>query len=391
MSYDPANTVIISGHTEFRGVAHHAKGDVTETPIRTMETFKLGASGRKVSQVKTIGYEVTVPIVAPFADLVPILKHWSQSHFGRALAPHQYLISEVDGTGIAVTGHTLANGSAVYLCWDEVAPTISGGALSKTTVYYFRADGANAGSLHLSEADANAGDDPINFTGAGVGGFWLAHEFPLYVHRRSGVKRTYHNAVVKKLPTIKIVGGEQVFSGDLVFRVYPQIGSAPSSGSAAFWTESNNVYVPATYDPNSAITAGPLNAEWGAAPFDDMLSENGWTLDLEPTVKEFGNGIWPEVSGRLTEFKATVKGTPMGITRPQYEARVAEILGAHLALSTFSLWFGDSWLFTFEGMGLSEQSKTMLSTENAHIGELTWVAHGSADSDIKPAFTIIQD
>lgn len=389
MPANPATRLSFPGHGHFRGVDLHCRGDILDEPIREDLNFTLTATGRQQSLVQKLGRRVTFPVVGTFASLLPFFQFFMHQPFGRCMGPHMFRVEATDiGTEVlTITGHPFTSGDAVMVTWDEQAPTLSAGALSKTTLYYVRSASADTVTLHPTALDATGNTNPVNYTADAVGDWYVCRQLPLVVHRRSGVKRTYTNAVIEKLPDLVLAGGKLLFEGNLVFRCLPALGSTPGNNDqASFYSETNAAYVPPVWSGADILTQ-IVSAAWGgAAPWSGFRCEGGFRASFTPQLEDFDDGVWPAASLDYKGFTVEVKGKPIGITVPQYEAAMVEDLGVLLD--------GEDLVLTAAGFALTlkqailKPAATVYSPNNAIVQELTWMAGGQGADDLRAPFTL---
>jgi hypothetical protein len=390
---NPAAPKTITAHTAFRGVSHHARGDVREDPIQEREAFKVSATGRDKKIVSTLGYRVSVPIVGTLASLAPLLQTFADSKFGRPVAPAMMRVSALNtGTDVLTIGtHGLTTADPVMIAYDEVAPTLNSGTLSQSTIYFARAVSGTTISLHATANDATNNAAVINFTAdATSGSWWVCAQRALTVHRNTGVIRTYRNAIVEKFPTLVSAGGKLTWTGDLVFRCLPGWDQTPDgSDAAAFWTEAISAYTPPAWSAADVLTAPSLaDAAWGATPpWDAIRSEGGWQIEFAPQLSDLDNGIWPSSALIMDGFAITAKGKAIGLTKPQIDAINAKDLGALVTGDDLELNFAGYTLTLLEA--ILEPVGTIFSPTNRIVPEMTWMAHGASGTDLQPAFTLV--
>ena len=391
MPFNAASIKNLKGHTAFRGVSHNVRGDIREKPIQERENFRLGATGRDNAIVNQLGFEVSVPIVGTIADVLPILKSYQNARFGHAMGPESLRVESLNtGTDVlTITGHGIATATEVMVSWDEVAPTLSSGSLSQSTLYYWRSITADTGSLHPTANDATNNTSPVNFSAAGTGDWWVNVQRTLTLNRNTGVKRTYRNVICTKLPTLVASGGKLMLAGDVVFRALPGWGYAPDgTDTAPFYAEVNEAYTPPAWSSGAALTAPALtDAAWGAsAPWDAIRSEGGWQFEFTPALSPADDGLWPTATMVLDNFAITAKGKALGLTKPQYDAIQAFDLGELVTGDNLVVTFGGYTLTLIEAM--LDPAETIFSAEKRFVADMTWKAGGAGGTDNAPGFTI---
>lgn len=389
MSFNPASKLSLTGHGTFRGIDLHCRGDILDEPIREDLAFKLTATGRDQSLVQKLGRRVTFPVVGTFASLLPLYAFFMSQPFGRCLGPHMFKVESLNtGTDVlTISGHPFTSGDAVQVTWDETAPTLAAGSLSKTTTYYARSASASTVTLHPTALDATGNTNPVNFSADAVGDWFLCREIPLIVHRRSGVKRTYRNAVVEKLPDLVLSGGKLLFEGSLIFRCLPGLGTTPGAGdTAAFYAETNAAYTPPSWSGGDVLTQ-VVSAAWGgSAPWSAFRCEGGFRASFTPQLADFDDGVWPAATLDYSGFTVEVKGKPIGITVPEYEAAMHEDLG--VLLDGEDLAFSASGFALVLKQAILKPAATVYSPNNATVQELTWMAGGQGADDLRAPFSI---
>lgn len=394
MSFNPATDLTIAAHTAYRGKTHVPKGDVLETPILEEVNFTVQSTGRQQRLPAVIGWTVSVDVVGPVADYLDLYQLFQQFRFGRAIGPVPIRAASFVGAtdiitteGTAALGNGLATGDAVMVSWDETAPSLNSGALSRSTVYYWNAATSTTGSLHTTAEDAGTGSNKVNLTTAGTGDWYLHRAFPLIVDRNTGVRRTYHNAIPTKLPALRFMGGQLLFSGTLEFRCLPSLGSVPDgSDAASFYTESAQAYTPPTFAGTEAVTL-PVEIAWGdTAPWDSFECADGLTVEFTPAWTPLNGQIWPGQAMTFNGIAVTCKGRPIGITVPELQAKVRGELGA--------IRDGDDIEITGTGLvltlkqAIADAAATRYSAAQPTVPELTWTAGGQGATDLRAPYTI---
>lgn len=391
MSFNPAQRISLDAYPAFRGVPFHAKDKISDKPMRKAERFML-ANGREVAFAGDVGYEAEVPVVSPFATLLPFFQQFSAMRYGQVNAPHSFLVESVDLTSnvVTITAHPFLTGDILYPRWEETPPTATPVLAAGTAIYVFKID-ANTFTLHADSSAASAGTGAQDFTALGTGAWWLAHQFPLVINRRSGVARTYLNAAVQKLPMLKLNGGQLFWDGPMAWNCYPKIGAAVSEANAAFFTEAPAAYTSPAWDGSAVLTAQNLTLSWGgSAPWASFFGEEGVQISFEPkwASKGIGNGVFPRTADILEGFKVTAKVKPIGITVPQLAALFAEQLGSQLSLANDLVITVGGKTITLYGAVIPDPQATIFSVKDSVSPELTFEALGNATSDNRPPFLI---
>lgn len=389
-SYDPSDIVVIPGHATYLGQAMHAQGNMTERRVRVSDVKVLANSGNQIAVVKQLGWLITIPVILPFAALVPLLQAYSGTNYGRGIAPQVLPVTAIDlaDNELTIADHGLVTTDKVFQAYDENAPTSIPAVTKRTGVFVSKVDDDTV-KLHDTSLHATAGTDIQDFSAAQTAGaFWLTKERPLTVARATGVTRTYHNARPVEFPTLKLMGGELCWVGNLVFRAFPTFGSVPGDGNAAFWSESNTEYEHPAWDAAGALTLIADAPSWGAAPWDVLNSETGWEVMFKPTLAEFADGTWPVVNMKLTGFEVTVKGRPLSITRPQFEAVWAEQLGGQISRSRNFVLPVPGYTITVYGAALTNEADLVYSVTDNAIGDMQWTGLGTTATSRKPPFVI---
>lgn len=388
-TFSPADIIVSPGFATFRGSVIFAQGNMTERRVRKSDLKTLGNNGTQIARVSELGWLITIPVHVPFSTLVPWLQHYQHTSWGRVVAPHVLPVSAIDLTSnqLTIAAHGLTTADAVLQGFDEVSPT-SAPAVTKRAVVYAKAVDADNVTLHDSGPHATAGSNVQDFTVAQTSGaFWLTHEAPLTVQRRTGVLRTYRNVQVVEFPKLTCAGGELAWTGNLVIQAFPGYGKVPADGDSAFWTETATDYADPAWDASYALTL-PASAAWGAAPWDVLDSESGWEVMFKPTLKDLHSGTWPIATRTLTGFEVTVKGKPLGITRPQFEAVFQEAVGGQISRARNFVLTVNGYTITVYGAALITDPDLIYSVTDSAIGEMTWTGLGTATNDNKPAFAI---
>ncbi len=389
-TYSPGDTVVIPGSATLGGVVMHAQGNMTERRVRTTDVKVLANSGNKIAVTKQLGWLITIPVLLPFSALVAPLQAYHKTNYGRGVAPEVLPVTAIDlaDNELTIVGHGLVTTDEVMQGYDEAAPTSAPAVTKRAPVFARRVD-ADTVKLHDTAPHATADTDTQNFTVAQTAGaFWLTKERSLAVHRATNVLRTYHNVRIVEFPTLKLMGGELCWVGNLVVRAFPTYGSVPADGNAAFWTETNVEYEHPAWNSASALTLIADAPSWGAAPWDTLNSETGWEVMFKPTLVDFSDGTWPGVNAKLTAFEVTVKGRPLSITRPQFEAVWAEQLGSQISTARNFILPVTGYTITVYGAALITETDLVYSVTDNAVGDMQWTGLGTTDTTRRPPFLI---
>jgi len=392
--FDPSTAIIQDAKVTFLGVEFNTTGDIKDKPDRASETVTLG-DGSRYAMTNGQGFDISVPIVGTIPDMLRILQLFYATRFGRALAPSSFVVSALDLSSdvLTVNNHPFTTGDAVTPRWDETGPTASGGFAKHTAVWVHVID-SNTFTLHRSQADANANTNKINFTAAGIGDLLICGQLTLKVSRRAGgdgVARTYKNVAIMKLPTITLAGGKRFFSGELVFRAYPALGSVPTDGAAAFYTETTEAFTSPSWDATKILGAQQLTIQTdGASPWDNIANEMGVELSFEPQVKPQASGVWPRASDQMSGFKVTAKIVPLGFGVSDYAALVNEVLGKQLKGVTLFVYDGLFDWFLY-GATLVSTEAVQFSYENRVLPALTFEALRNPSAPNYPPYGVALD
>lgn len=387
MSFNPASSIILPAKTTFRGVEHHAKGDITVMPLQSSAKVRLQTGGT-ISYIERLGYKVTIPIIAPFADLLPLYQYLQDLPYGKAIAPHIFLVETVNAGSetLTITGHPFASGDSVHVQWDESPPTCSP-VLSKTTEYFARADSADTISLYDTSGHAIAGGATgrVAITAAdGLGNLYIAHAFPLLVHSSSGVLDTFLNAAPMELPSLVLAGGKLLWDGNLSFECYPGLGKDPTDGQAAFFTRTSSAYTGPAWDDGDNLAAQDVEIAWGATPpWDSFRCEEGLKVNFGFTFDALHDGKWPGSTSHMNAAVITAEGIPWGITSTEFHALFNTNLGDQMN--------GEDLVITASGIAITLTNAVVDdSAELRHgpasrlVGPVKWTAHGTSAQTTPP-------
>jgi hypothetical protein len=387
MPFNPATFTSIKATAAFRGVDFFAVDEITIAPMQALDTFRL-STGTTRNIVSETGWKVTVPLVMPVTSLIPLLKSFQRLPYGRSLAPHLFEVESINtGTDVlTIPEHPFTTADEVYVKWDESGPT-STPQVDMETAYYVRNLSASTVSLHTSGAGASANTGVVNITAAGNGTLYLSRQFPLVVHRDSGVKQTFYSAAITELPQLVLAGGKRFWSGNIVFTCFPNIGSVPSDGDAAFFAETNTAYTAPTWDQDADLTAEDVSISWGTtSPWDDFRCEDGITINFNLTAAMMNDGTWPATGARMTDFRPEATGKPWGILPPQYNSAVVTDLGEQLQGEDMVI-SCTGFAIRLTGAAISGQGQLRFGANNAVVDTLTWTAQGDG-GEVKPPFLV---
>lgn len=393
MPFLPAQRISLDGKATFRGSTLVTRGNMEEKIIRSFEELVLN-DGRKRKFAKDAGYQFTVPVLAPFATLLPFYQTWASLRFGQAIAPEPKVVATLSLTTTNTlnfaTAHGYTTADPVQVSWDGSAPTTTP-ALSRSTTYYVRAVDSDSVSLHTSASDASSNTAPITLTAAGTGNLWLWQQRSLTINTRDNLQRVFNNAVPIELPDLVFNGSQLLWEGNLVFHCFPKLGADPSSGSYdQFYTGSAVSYTTPTWGGDETLTTPTVTAAWadgGIPTLTSFRAEKGLRVSFKPELEPMDDGVYPAQTMILKGFAVQAKGIPIGMTATEFRdaflpAVGAQLEGANLVLGAtgISLTLYDAQL---DLDGLAEYG-----ADAPLVKELTWTAMGNSTSGNKPPFLL---
>jgi hypothetical protein len=319
------NTALILGGpalVQYRGQSFYAKGNIKLTSNK--QTFGIEADryGKVDERVADEELKVSFEPAGEF-EALSVLYPYAATLLGSLVTPSSLLVSSINTTNeqLTVTAHGLATGDDVLVHVDTGGslPTATP-ALATGTRYWVRNIDVNTVKLYSTSGDAGADTNPINFSAAGTGNFYLDRDWPLVIHTFSGTKLTLHNAAVTKMPAVSLSAVKTLF-GTVEFEAFLRNG--------ANWSDANSRYTLApaalsdtTFDPAN-IKTQPYSAGWGVtAPWSAFVAKEGFEVEFNLGLEAVTADSIGIVSRRLKGLEVTCKCAPMGISEQDVLAKL---------------------------------------------------------------------
>src|SRR5438876_361269 len=126
----------------------------------------------------------------------------------------------------------------------------------------------------------------------------------------SGKQITFHNAVVAKMPSIHM-SAVKTLMGPVEIDCYLKNNADPQAADAR-WSIADGAPGDITIDPDKIFTQ-PYKATWGAAPWADFETKEGWTIDFTESWEQVHTDSLGNVAVRLSGLAVTAKCQPLGI------------------------------------------------------------------------------
>jgi len=153
----------------------------------------------------------------------------------------------------------------------------------------------------------------------------------LVVHGRDGVKITFHNAAITSAPGMRLSANTTI-TGSMTFTAILKNSTDPTN-AAAYYTIASEAYPGDSGFAVADIITTPYLANWGSSPWADFVTDNGWEIGFDMSIREEkadGIGTYDLV---LEELKVTAKAAPVGPTMAQIMTalKTTEALGTDLS------------------------------------------------------------
>lgn len=314
MSIDVTKIIGGPAKAQYGGATVYSKEDITEE--LAIETFPIATDRFQQVDERVSGTPVRVRLtpIGILADLMPFYQLFAGMPLGDLITPVRTLGTRT-GDNIEIEGHKLRAGMAVLLSTTGALPT----GLAVATLYYLGVTDADTVSFHTTYADAIALTNKVNLTVDGTGENKLIQQEPLVIHTVHGKKITYHNAAIVQLPQIT-PGATKTLVGEIIFEAFLRNDMDQEDANAIF-TEEDAAYTDDEFDPADIITQC-YAADWGAAPFDDFATKEGWAIDFNPTLEPVTTDCQGVLTRRWTGLAVTAKAIPLGISEAELRARL---------------------------------------------------------------------
>lgn len=137
---------------------------------------------------------------------------------------------------------------------------------------------------------------------------------PLVIYTPSGKSLTVHNAAVTTQPSV-ILGHDKTLFGEVTITGLIKNSTEPNAANAYYTYAASG----ASYPGDAAFSAAAIKtfgykAAWGASsPWDEFVTESGFTLDTSASLEEVPADGHGTVDIKLASMSATITGTPVGI------------------------------------------------------------------------------
>lgn len=379
-------TKIIGGPAkiQFGGATIYSKEDITEE--LAIETFPIATDRFQQVDERESGTPIRVRLtpIGILSDLLPLYQMIANQPLGDLLTPVRTLGTR-SGNNIEIEGHKLRPGMGVYLSTTGALP----GGTAVETLYYVGVQDDDTISFHPTYEDSIDLTNEVTLTDDGTGVHKLIQQEPLVIHTVHGKKITYHNAAVVQLPQL-LPGATRTILGEIVFEAFLR-NDFDAEDANSIYTEEDAAYTDDEFDPADIITQC-YGAEWGAAPFNDFATKEGFTIDIGLTLEPVSTDCGGVLTRRLTGIAVTAKCQPLGVSAEEVRARMkVQGAGAKRGRSLAD----EDLNITGEGVYIRLYAAALVggplrySSKNDRVGELEWRATRSWSSGVpNPLFFI---
>ena len=201
-----------------------------------------------------------------------------------------------------------------------------------------------------------------------------ASDAALVINSRDGKSYTIHNAAVTKMPVIRASVGKTIF-GPVTFTGLLKNSTDPSN-AAAYMTVATTTYPGDTGFAVSDILTKAYASAWGADPWDEFLTEDGWEISIDMQLREQivdGLGV---VDMTLQNMTVSAKCVPVGVTDAAILAKLtpAAALGTSVAAAAANLIVSATGVYFAVYNAALVDSGLAFGSESKRISATEWVA-----------------
>ena len=211
----------------------------------------------------------------------------------------------------------------------------------------------------------------------------------LIIFTTAGKRLTFHNAIVAKMPDIHL-SAVKTLIGQVEIDCYLKNNTAPDDADAR-WSIADDLLNDTTFNPDNVFTQ-PYKASWGAAPWDDFETKEGFVVNFAETWEVVHTDSLGNVATRLSGLGVTVKAQPLGISEEQMlEKLLLQGTGAvrGRSLSGDDLIIQGTSVYVRINKASLRNSVQHFAANLERIGELTWSANRKFVSGVaQPLFFV---
>lgn len=294
---------------KYKGKTFYSKGDIQLSTDLDTFTIDVDAFGGPVQS-----REANAPLTLSFVpagewENLSVLYPYSDPVIGDSIVAVTTCTAVDNATDvITATKHRLRDGAPIQFA--VVDGTIIPG-LTAGTVYYAHVLTANTFSVHPTEADALANTAKVALSALGTGDTRVIEQEPLIIHTLAGKLLTFHVAAVTQMP--EFVGSAvQTPLGSVTFEIFRKNGVAPSTADSRYTVATSAFAFDATFDPAQIVTQ-PYQGAWGASPWDDFSSKNGFRVAFPLSLTAIEDDACGIIGRRLSSVAAEVMAQPTNV------------------------------------------------------------------------------
>ncbi len=262
------------------------------------------------------------------SEISSLINRYSTARRGDLINIEEYPVTITNASDLltCATDHLLADGDEVMVHWLVTAPS----GLSKTTRYYARVTGNSSTTLKLYDTKAHAQDTGsttglVNIASDGSGVI-LDIARPLVLHFINGLRITYYNVGLTKLPTLNFSGAETLLDA-CEFTVFVRNGHDPDDPSAAFMAYDYAAFTAPSFDPADVPRQSPVITWANGSPWSDGLSTRaGAKAEFELMTEDDESDAWGK--GMLGKYFKAIDVKVTAAVKGVTEAEAASALKA---------------------------------------------------------------
>lgn len=138
-------------------------------------------------------------------------------------------------------------------------------------------------------------------------------DVPLVIWTYGGVKYTFHNVALTKIPELMLSATKTV-AGEATFTALGKIDVDPDNAESLMTLDTNAGPPTDAFDPDTVITEFYEGAYGSTAPWNELHTTNGWSLSFDLSLNPVTTDELGIIDWTVGDVRATARAQVLGIT-----------------------------------------------------------------------------
>lgn len=371
---NPVLTITGPARITYKNRVLHIKNNVNVDITRG--TFDIESAEHGVADIRESStlFEIKATPVGDL-DIADILYPYANSRAGD-LVHYNRLTSMIDtATGaLVIPAHRFRIAHPVVIDSNGDVPA----GLTANQLYYVGIPAPDRITLHATEAEARAGQNPVIPTSEGTDDLRIIEQEPMKIQSvNDGVTYTFHNVAITALPDFNAKATETAF-GEATFTAYRKFG-VEATDTASFYTRTIEAVEDDGFDYGNVITEA-FELRWGEAkPWNKFTSDKGVTVSFNLELREVEDDASGITTHQIQDITVEATARPNGLNEKHiWEKQRVQGAGAgrgsRLSLNADFLDLVSEHFFLRLSGAVLTTTPAIFNRSEARVGEVVWRA-----------------